>query len=74
MKLSEAIRLMNRKKFPKCAICRSEVFDLFRSGDKMVCCQCKYGASLWKKPASVPTQFSSRQQPIDLQWYDKHLK
>lgn len=55
-----------------CAECKTKTAHLFRAGDKMVCCQCKYGTSLWQRPVYLPSLCSSRQQPVDLQWYNKH--
>ncbi len=60
-----------------CGICGANALEgLFRHGDDMVCCNCKYGEPMRAFTAgvggifSVPTQCSSRPQPISLDFYD----
>ncbi len=62
------------KPISRCDKCGRIVHDLFKDGDSLVCCECKYGTPMTPQGHSPASMFTSRPQPINLDTYDKILK
>lgn len=55
-----------------CQKCNKGAYGgLFKDGDLMVCCKCKYGSPLTPAGYSPQTLFSSQPQPPNLDTYDR---